>query len=414
MKKYLLVITLLLLLTGCHKKTTSNGIMTFKDTYITVIDDYIIYKEDNKLGILDLEGNIILEPKYQELISKSNNKSIIFKDNGNYIIVDKDGKEVIKTKYLIEIINDKVTKRDYYLINNSLYNDNYQLLIDNLSINNSIIMENGFIINNNQIIDIRTRRILNINYLEAYEDYTAFVIGNSYLVYDHEHETWIPYKNYKKYLMGSMFYNDNDKIYISYSKGKVDTLKEIIDPDNKLDDYSIDKDKLHVTRKKDNKLILDKPLSNYSVSNDKSIYYFESNSVDGENVNVAVFKDSIKNVGSSVIVGNYLLDKENKIIYDNDGNKMNIMCDEFYNIGENYVCNNSIVNNKLDVINEYTGLKCVGQICSINDNNKYGLYMNDKVIVKPVYVNIDIYSDYYIGVTDKEFELVYYKNIKGM
>jgi hypothetical protein len=416
MKKYLLVIICLLLITGCHKTTSNYTKTKINGSFISIIDNYVVYKYNNKLGIKDLDGKTILEPKYQELLSKSGDKSLIFKDNGNYILVDKKGNEIFNSKNSIDIIKDNITNREYYVINNGLYNDNYQLLIDNIDINSIVRMYNGFIItSNNRIIDIRTRRALNISFLEAYKDYTAFIIGDSYLLYDHEHETWIPYNNYKKYFAGSLFSNDNDTLYISYTKGRVNSIDDLIDPDNKLSDlYYIDKVSNKLINKSDNKAVLEQPLTSFDTSINKKIYYFEATSIDNKTVYLSIIDNKSVNVGSSIIMGNYLLDKDNKVIYDSTAKKVNITCDTFKYVDENYICNNSILDSKLNVIKEYTSLNCNDKVCSIEEDNKYGIFMNNKVIVKPVYDNIDLHKDYYVGIYNKSFEIVYYKNIKDM
>ena len=306
---------------------------------------------------------------------------------------------------------EELMTENYYYVDKSLYNDKYQLLIDNLNIDLSSAMKNGFlIISQNHVIDIRTRRYMNISFLDAYKDYTAFISGGSYLIYDHEHETWISYKNYQQLLNGAHFYNDDKSLYISTEKGKVSSLKELIDPEHLLDEYSIDSN-LSVTRKSDNKDILKGPLEHFYVSNNKQIQYFDTN-VEA----VAVFNGKVVKVKPSHIVGDYLVNDEE--IFNSQGEKVDVKCSNntiFY-IGEHYWCKTTLhkmLDSSLKPITEYNSIECIDNNCSVEDSGLYGIYSKNKELVKPVYKSIDLRKDYYIGViNDKTFELVRYKDIK--
>ena len=57
-------------------------------------------KQNEKYGLIDFDGNVIVEPEYEEIDSFNYKEGLLLvKNNGKYGVINIDGEEVIKTKY---------------------------------------------------------------------------------------------------------------------------------------------------------------------------------------------------------------------------------------------------------------------------------------------------------------------------
>lgn len=67
------------------------------------------YQKDGKFGLLNLDGETILEAKYEEISSLGYKQGeILIKENGKYGIIDEKGKRIIKPEY------DSISSDQYY------------------------------------------------------------------------------------------------------------------------------------------------------------------------------------------------------------------------------------------------------------------------------------------------------------
>lgn len=65
------------------------------------------YSKDGKYGILGIDGNVIIEPKYEDVSSLGYKEGeILVKENGNYGIIDDQGNTIIKSNYT-SIVSDQ-------------------------------------------------------------------------------------------------------------------------------------------------------------------------------------------------------------------------------------------------------------------------------------------------------------------
>lgn len=95
--------------------------------YYVYNENYLVVKNnDNLMGVIDVNGNTIIEYKYNNIINTYDESFIAVNTKGKYGILDKNGEVLIKFKYsVIDYF------RDYYLIvdtNNkmALYSKDYQ------------------------------------------------------------------------------------------------------------------------------------------------------------------------------------------------------------------------------------------------------------------------------------------------
>lgn len=87
----------------------------------TVDSDYGLFSYDNKCGIIDIDGNIVIEPIYKDMSFPSENLVIAEKSDGNFVILDiTSGKEVGSIEG-----NENISANEIYEISNPsvLYGD---------------------------------------------------------------------------------------------------------------------------------------------------------------------------------------------------------------------------------------------------------------------------------------------------
>ena len=68
------------------------------DSYLSYAPDKAIYFDSRKAGLMDRDGNIMLEPEYDEVMVY-NDDLVRVKKNGHWGLVDKDGANVIPVIY---------------------------------------------------------------------------------------------------------------------------------------------------------------------------------------------------------------------------------------------------------------------------------------------------------------------------
>lgn len=87
----------------------------------TVDSDYGLFSYDNKCGIIDIDGNIVIEPIYKDMSFPSENLVIAEKSDGNFVTLDiTSGKEVGSIEG-----NENISANEIYEISNPsvLYGD---------------------------------------------------------------------------------------------------------------------------------------------------------------------------------------------------------------------------------------------------------------------------------------------------
>lgn len=80
----------------------------------TVDSDYGLFSYDNKCGIIDIDGNIVIEPIYEDMSYPSENLVVAEKSDGNFVILDiTSGKEVGSIEG-----NENISANEIYEISN--------------------------------------------------------------------------------------------------------------------------------------------------------------------------------------------------------------------------------------------------------------------------------------------------------
>lgn len=144
-------------------------------------------KQNEKYGLIDFNGNVIVEPEYEEIDSFNYKEGLLLvKNNGKYGVINIDGEEVIKTKY------DYIESDGYYE-----QSSGYKKVGFIVGENNNNSYKLGYInYKGEKILDIKynqIERIYNSNenddtYLIAFENEIAGFYKNNQNIIQHEYE----------------------------------------------------------------------------------------------------------------------------------------------------------------------------------------------------------------------------------
>lgn len=159
------------------------GDYSINGKYYVYNENYLVVKNsDNLMGVIDVNGNIVLDYKYNNIVNTYDNSFIAVNNKGKYGVIDKAGKTLIKFKYsVIDYF------RDYYLLVNSnnkmaLYSKDYKQLTE-FEMNYDSLLE----------YDLRTE----FNSVNLYKVDGRVVVVNNYL----EDKNGIEYDKHNLYVI---------------------------------------------------------------------------------------------------------------------------------------------------------------------------------------------------------------------
>lgn len=135
---------------------------------------YIVTNEENKKGIIDLEGKVVIEPKYDN-ITDYKNELLVYKDKSKYGII-KDDEIYIKPEYddIIIINNEYFAYKD----NNKYYISNYNNTVMDNKEYSYIYSYNGFtLVVNNKTIDILNDKLNTVLVMKINTPYEYNKVG---------------------------------------------------------------------------------------------------------------------------------------------------------------------------------------------------------------------------------------------
>ena len=119
-KKVLLILFALIICQNCLFSQTLQGNLS--------VSDVEVFSEDNKFGLKDKSGNVVVEPQYKKLIRLGNSSWIIQKGN-KFGLIDTNGNYLVEPKYRhVDRVFGKYAKlgnnKDY-----GLYNEKGEIII---------------------------------------------------------------------------------------------------------------------------------------------------------------------------------------------------------------------------------------------------------------------------------------------
>ena len=293
----------------------NKGIIVLKDTtlsnnnkeYITKNDNSIIIKKEDKYGVIDLEGNKLIEEKYLSLETDSNGNYIAKNEKKYYGLLNNKEEVLIKFNY------KKITESEsYYLIVN---NENRLLLYDKEL---------------NPVI----KNTMNYNNTEK-TSYKLYKIDNNLIIINNLNEKDNEYKYHNLYYIKD---NKIEKEITEYGFNK-NELIYTIDKNNKVTfyDYNMNEiDNIELSKEitiKNIEKINNKIKRITYLENDieKTKYYNENN----KQIEMSIGEKLIET--SSYIVYLNTDNKEELVVYDLDGNKITYIQGENIRLKKNYI-----------------------------------------------------------------------------
>ncbi len=239
--------------------------------YYTYNENYLVVKNlDNLMGVIDINGNVIIDYKYKNIINTYDEAFIVQNTKGKYGVVDKDNKALIKIKYkVIDYF------KDYYLVVNTsnkmaLYSNEYEK-ITGFDMNYDTLLEYDLRSEYNSINlkKIDGKVVVVNNYLEdkngiEYDKHNLYVIdGNSIVkkikqvgfdysdvlyiydkdynvtIYDNNFEVLFDFKidDAKKYT--DISYVSNNVIKVSYLNEKQENKNIYFDSEGKKVEFGL-------------------------------------------------------------------------------------------------------------------------------------------------------------------------------
>ena len=188
----------------------SSGIVVVNDTKI-IADEYsngiyytynekniVVENIDNLYGVISLDGNVLIDYKYKDIINSYNDTFIAKNKKDKYGIIDKNNQELVEFKYKVIDQYD-----NYYLFVNkknkmALYDNNYKKII-------------GFKMVYNSLLDYDLRS--NIKSTNLYKVNGKIAIVNNYL----EDINGTEYDKHKTYIIdGNTITKEIDEIGFGY------------------------------------------------------------------------------------------------------------------------------------------------------------------------------------------------------
>lgn len=279
--------------------------------YVNNNSSLVIKTKEELYGVIDLDGDIIIEAKYKDIISLKDSSKFIIKDNNDkYGIIDKNGNILLNNKYdgILEYDNYFIVIKDKKM---ALLDKEYNVIID-FKMNYNTLM--GFNYRSDLSVQLYDKEdyVIIVNnvdedkYKREYEYHNMYIIKDSEIIRDVEQ---INYNNELMYSYDSnyniSFYNDN---YDVVNKFKLDNINKI----NNIE--YLDKDKLEIKY--------------YDIDNNEVIecYDVKGNKIDKCNKVI---------LSNSLYYG--IVDDNHLILYDYDNKELNRINGKLFEVNKDYV-----------------------------------------------------------------------------
>lgn len=236
-----------------------NTILDLKYDYIKIIDKGFIIKENSKFGIINENKEYILNPEYQEIFDYKNN--YVIKKNNKYAIINQNKETVVNYEidyieqledYLIIIKNNRlgIFKDNKILLNYQIETKNNQITaylhnndIHIKTYNNTI---KTYIINNDRIKKTIDGDLKIINITDYKTEQTSNIL-NEYTyttkINNNKLNLTIYNKDYDKYYEYNLELNDNNVEPTLTKNYSNNNFKLNLEYNEKLETYYFDLDK---------------------------------------------------------------------------------------------------------------------------------------------------------------------------
>lgn len=381
---------------------------------------FIIYRNDS-CGIVDINSNVIVDIKYDEC-SITSNGYLVSNDNENFIL-NSEAEIVLETEYDVETIYDSYSEEDYYLVIDGKEKKIYDIEANNIYnvlTNEEFSVYGDYIVFEDSVTNYESGDSFKIDNYYGSGKYLIFDLykSNGYKVYDFNSNKETKYTSLIENDYSMTFSNENETLIIDYKGNVIEDAKIRKLNDNFSLDYSTCEYGFNVLDK-DSNLVNDKC---YSLINEDTLKYGYLYLYDEEDeVWNAIYSDYTVNVfdDEADVFGEFVLtwdeEKNYLVRYDRNGDRKEHLCiNSFYEVGnDKYVCadlfNYYLVDNEMNKLTEeYEGILCNDDsACIFRDSTgKYGLMINEEVIIEPSYYKGYVNENYVIFEVVGGYEII--------
>lgn len=334
----IIVFLLIILSTACSKNIEEYKIISKETIEKIDFDDYFNGYFISKNNILDKNNNVIKEYKN---ISTYNKYLVV--ENEKYYLLDNKLNVIYESNDYIYLYEEA----NMFEIGGVLYNINGEKIYKSdliMDINDNMILSSG---------------------------------ENDCILYDINSK-----KTFKNVLCQPISIN-NEILYVT-NNSFIDTKGNIFEKEYKINDrYKLDICEYGTRIKRDDIYLQEECLTSYDISLiDKDVI-----GVSNDLSTAIYFNNKRINFDYYQIINGKII--ANKNIYNENGNIIkSINCNYIYQYKDKYICDDKfILNENLNPIKMYDNIICNENYCIIENNNLYGLYIDD-VVIEPTYLKI--------------------------
>lgn len=384
---------------------------SFSDyTYIDSFRNYFIVNKNGLVGIIDNKGNVKVDFIYaNDSFVIPGKDALIIGSLPKYYLYNQDLKLVATFDDTINLINDPVTKKDYYYTNDTLYDLDQNIVLKNINdyIDSGTWLEKigNYVFIDSTIINLETKEKYIIDYFIKKDNYIYGINEEENKIYYMEYnEDLNTYEIETKVTNGFILKDKaNNTYFFTLNHGLI--KKE---SNREVNDYKFSYETCSYGFKvyNQNKLITDECYDDYYFNNDSKII-----SLVKDEFYYILNKDKIiKDEEEAIGVGNYLkyynYETDSLIIKNLNGNIVDNNCSVNldYRDAKTYVCENLdysfLVDDKLKPISEYYDmLECISNTsyCIFKKDDKYGLLDDNKVLLEASYQMLEHKDNYIIA-----------------
>ncbi len=376
----------------------------YDNVYNNVGDSYIVSKY-GKYGVIDSNGSIIFELKYDDIDSGIDGAYILKNGKINYY-VNEENKIVFETEKDMDIIRSLDNKNTYFSLRENgktiLYDMNgkeiYTLQGEVfLSISgNNIFLDNKIInMSNNETLEYVD--IVGISVNDADSFYEIYKLRKGLLLYNYQTNEAAKYDKLEEYVNGYVLVKDDERLSFDLDGNITNNLNKKQINENIYLDYSYCDNGFNIYH--NSKIIDDICYVNYMYSETNNILVV---SQDNGNDNIIFKNGTTKIIENFKLQGDYVEDFVNDKLYNYNGEELEYKCEiDFLYQGDNlYTCSSysgtALLNKNLDVIsNDYDSIFCYpdNKVCILKKDNLYGMYYNGDVLIEPIYYGMNVFDN---------------------
>lgn len=366
-------------------------------------DRYIV-KANNKFGLINDEGEVLVETKYLNtsrtfLNSDKENESVFTfydEDKNIYDIYDRDGKLLVSVKNDIAVYYDSVYKTSYY------YDYEAKCLMDMKKnclykgVDIASVMGNRVYNDYGVIYNLETKETIKGESYSKYDYYILVPLKDTVYVYDIRNDTFTIYEKLYESSNGYKLKKDNQEY--NFIDGEFITSTE-----EKKGEFVFDYKSCNIGFKvyRGESLVSNDCYTSYEAIQGSQSYllYLDSKSY------VLSSDDLIYLDEFDVPTGEFIVSfKEDNEVFDHLGNKVENVCYQSlsYAYDDKYICDDSIHKYFVDkdfhkLSEDYDDITCYENgYCIVVKEHKNGLTYKDKVLFEPIYFNISIVDNYVV------------------